>query len=59
MPTATPKRRKPSSKTSRTDPKQSERFIKAAQELGLGDKAGKTFEQAMDVLTKPKKKAAN
>lgn len=59
MPTATPKRRKPSSKTSRADPKQSAQFIKAAKELGLGDKDGKAFDQAMDGLTKPKKRTAN
>lgn len=58
MPTGTPKRKKPSPRIKRTDPQQSARFIKAAQELGLGDKDGKAFEQAMGALTKPKKSAS-
>lgn len=59
MPTGTPKRKKPSPKIKRTDPKQSARFIKAAQELGLDDKAGPIFDQAMDALTKAKKPASS
>ncbi len=59
MPTGTPKRKKPSPRIKRTDPQQSARFIKAAQELGLDDKAGEAFDKAMDSLTKAKKPASS
>jgi hypothetical protein len=48
-----PKKRTP--KIMRTDPKQSARFIKAAQDLGLDEGSGDAFERAMDHLTKSKK----
>jgi hypothetical protein len=55
MPTSArkPGKKKPGIK--RTDPKQSARFIKAAQELGLDKGSGEAFERAMETLTKTKK----
>ena len=46
------KKRKP---IKRTDKAQSERFIKAAKELGV-DETGQAFERAMDVLLPDKTK---
>ena len=57
MATGKPKRRK-RSKIKRTDPKQSARFIKAAQELGL-DNAGDAFLRAMDKLAPKKPKGSS
>jgi hypothetical protein len=58
MRTGKPKPRK-RSKIKRTDPKQSARFIAAAQELGL-EGTGDAFERAMNTLApkKPKRRSS-
>lgn len=57
MPNAKGKGRKRASPVKRTDKSQSERFIRAAREMGLGD-SSKDFDKAMDKIVPKKPKAS-